>query len=170
MTGFASPEQWFFYPLALLTAASALGVVLARSPLYGTLSLVCSFFFLAAIYVLLGAGFVGILQVIVYAGAVMVLFLLVIMLLSLEPRDLGRPRVTLFKIAGGASALGLVTLAVGTWRRDAGAAAARLPEGFGTVADVGRSLFAEHLLQFEAVSLVLLVAIAGAVVLAKGRL
>jgi NADH-quinone oxidoreductase subunit J len=169
---FASAEQWIFYPLALLTVASALGVVLARSPLYGALSMACSFFFLAAVYLLLGAGFVGVLQIVVYAGAVMVLFLLVIMLLSLEPGALGRPRVTLFKVAGGASAAGLVALAA--WGAGRGGAAPRttapLPEDFGTVAAVGRSLFNDHLLQFEALSLLLLAALAAAVVLAKKKL
>jgi NADH-quinone oxidoreductase subunit J len=172
-------EHWLFYPLALLTIVGALGVVLARNPLYGALSLICTFFFLAAIFILAGAHFVGVLQLIVYAGAIMVLFLFAIMLLALDDKALGRPRVTLFKIAGGLASLGLVGLAFVFLGLRQGARGPimwiripykTLPETFGTVAEVGNLLFREHLLQLEAVSLLLLVAVAGAVAVAKGKI
>ncbi len=173
-------EHWFFYPLALLTLIGALGVVFFRNPLYGALSLVCSFFFLSGLYLLLGAPLVGILQIIVYAGAIMVLFLFVIMLLALSDKDLGRSRVTFFKILGGICALavpaGLLT-AFGLQKGsdnalvfNLGMVARPVGAAFGTVAAVGRSLFTEYPVQFEAVSLLLLVSIAGAVVVAKGRI
>ncbi len=166
-----SVEQMLFYPLAALALAGALGVVLAKNPLHSALWLVCSFFFLAAVHVLLGAHFVGILQIIVYAGAIMVLFIFVIMLLALSDADLGERRITLFKVLGGAAALGGVGLAVQLGLRSpAPAALPEIPRSFGTVSAVGHRLFTEMPLQFEAVSLLLLVAIVAAVAVAKGRI
>jgi NADH-quinone oxidoreductase subunit J len=173
-------EAWFFYPLAVLTAGSALGVVLTRNPLHGALWLVVSFFFLSAIYVLLGAHFVGILQIIVYAGAIMVLFLFVIMLLALSDADLGKGRMTATKVVGGVFSVGIIALALkalgmhlepgGRLVVDLGRGFGQMPAAFGTVAQVAQKLFTDLPLQFEAVSLLLLVAIAGAVVVAKGRI
>lgn len=173
-------EAWFFYPLAVLTAAAALGVVLSKNPLHGALSLVVAFFFLSAIYVLLGAHFVGILQVIVYAGAIMVLFLFVIMLLALSDTDLGKGRVTGAKVIGGVFSVGLIVIGLqalgmrlepgGRLVVELGRGFRQIPATFGTVAAVAQKLFTEFPLQFEAVSLLLLVAIAGAVVVAKGRI
>lgn len=165
-----SVEQMLFYPLALLTTVGALGVVLARNPLHGALWLVCSFFFLSAVFVLLGAHLVGVLQIIVYAGAIMVLFLFVIMLLALGEADLGERKVTTFKILGGASVVGGIGLAARmVWNAPA-ASLPRIPRDFGTVAAVGRTLFLDYPLQLEAVSLALLIAVAAAVVVAKGRI
>ncbi len=173
-------EAWFFYPLAVLTTAAALGVVLSRNPLHGALSMVVAFFFLSAIYVLLGAHFVGILQVIVYAGAIMVLFLFVIMLLALSDVDLGKSRVTGAKITGAVFSVGIVVFSLkalglrlepgGRVVVELGRSFKQLPAAFGTVAAVSQKLFTEFPLQFEVVSLLLLVAIAGAVVVAKGRI
>jgi len=163
-------EQFLFYPLALLSVAGALGVILAKNPLHGALWLVCSFFFLSAIYVLLGAHFVGILQIMVYAGAIMVLFLFVIMLLALSDTDLGEPKVTIFKIVGGAFALGSIAVAARLLVKAPAAPLPVIPKDFGTVAAVGQKLFTEFPLQFESVSLLLLVAIVGAVVVAKARI
>ncbi|HEY3449682.1 MAG TPA: NADH-quinone oxidoreductase subunit J [Myxococcales bacterium] len=160
-----------FYPMAALCTVGALGVVLARNPLHGALWLVCSFFFLSAIYVLLGAHFVGILQLIVYAGAIMVLFLFVIMLLALTDADLGERKVTLFKIVGGAAALSGILIAFQVLSKAPPAVELpRIPNTFGTVAAVGAKLFNDLPLQFETVSLLLLIAIAGAVVVAKARI
>ena len=163
-------EALLFYPLAGLCTVGALGVVLARNPLHGALWLVTSFFFLSAIYVLLGAHLVGILQLIVYAGAIMVLFLFVIMLLALSEADLGERRITLFKIAGAAAAIGAVGIAWQILKKAPSNALAAIPKDFGTVAAVGSKLFTDLPLQFEAVSLLLLIAIAGAVVVAKSRI
>jgi NADH-quinone oxidoreductase subunit J len=173
-------EHWFFYPLAVLTVLSALGVVLARNPLYSALYLVVSFFFLSAIFILLGAHLVGILQIIVYAGAIMVLFLFVIMLLAIGDAELGRRRITALKVLAAISTVGLVGAALKAFGLQRGVTAPLimwlrldyqpLPADFGTAASVARLLFYDFLLPFEAVSLLLLVAIAGAVVVAKGRI
>ena len=165
-----SAEQVFFYPLAILSVLGALGTVIDRNPLHGALYLVCSLFFLAAIYVLLGAQFVGILQIIVYAGAIMMLFLFVIMLLSLSNTYFGERKVTVFKVLGGTGALFGLGLAAQLLFKAAPKELPTIPRGFGTVAQVGFELFHEHPLQFETVSLLLLAAIAGAVVVAKGKI
>jgi NADH-quinone oxidoreductase subunit J len=165
-----SVEQIFFYPLALLCVVGAVGVVVVRNPLHGALWLVCSFFFLSAIYFLLGAQFVGILQLIVYAGAIMVLFLFVIMLLALSETELGERRVTIFKVLGASASLFGLVLAGEFLFKTSPQALPVVPRGFGTVALVGQEIFREHPLQFESVSLLLLVAIAGAVVVAKGKI
>lgn len=183
-------EHWFFYPFALFAIISAIGVIRARNPLYSALFLVCCFFFLAGIYVLMAAHLVAALQIIVYTGAIMVLFLFVIMLLALSEEDLGSRKITVFKVVGGLATVSLVWYAAKAFGLQRGAGSAELagqdvprlimwirqldrsvlPEDFGTVAAVGKVLYTEHILQFEAVSLLLLVAIAGAVVVAKSRI
>lgn len=162
-------EAHLFYPLAAITVVAALAVIKARNPVYGAISLVGCFFGLAAIYVLLAAHFVAIIQILVYAGAIMVLFLFVIMLLALTESELGEARVTLFKLLGAGAAVAVAVLLVRATADLRGASAAVGPE-YGSVAAVGRLLLTEYLVPFELVSLLLLVAIVGAVVVAKGRI
>lgn len=165
-------EAVLFYLFSLVAVIAGLGVVTARNPITSALSLVACFFFLAANYVLLDAHFVAVIQVLVYAGAIMVLFIFVIMLLNLrgdEPAPLFElSRRALFGIAvGGLLGIGLITAV----SLHPGAPAGGLPDEFGTIAAVGRSLFAgPYLLPFEVVSLLLTVAVVGAVVLAKKEL
>jgi NADH-quinone oxidoreductase subunit J len=165
-------ELILFGAFALLTLLSAGMVIFARSPINSAMALVSTFFFLAGIYVLLWAHTVAVMQVLVYAGAIMVLFLFVIMLLNLgESPTRGRP--TLARVAGGAAAAGLlVVLGIVLWRVK-GAAPDLSAEGqltFGTMATMGQVIFTQWLLPFEAVSLLLLVAMVGAVVVAKSRI
>jgi len=159
-----------FWVFSAITLAGAVGVVVARSPVNGAMSLVGSFFALAGLFLLLDAQLIAALQVLVYAGAIMVLFLFVIMLLNLGPRDLGPPRF------GFGKAVGLLTVvAIAFFLLKAA-----LPFGqgvnpainpaFGTVASVGRLLYQQYMLPFEVVSLLLLTAIVAAVVVAKGRI
>ena len=163
-----------FVPLAALLILSALGVVLSRNPVRSAMSLVVTLFLLAVMFVLLDAHLVAALQIVVYAGAIMVLFLFVIMLLNLqqEPREEGRVAQRL--AAWAAAGLVLVVMAVGLWRVLPGApgpdAAGAVPEGFGSTVAVSERLFTHFLLPFEITSVLLLVAIVGAVVLAKRRL
>jgi len=158
---------WIFsVPLIL----SALGVVFARNPVNAAMSLVAAFFFLAGIYVLLTAHLLAFLQVLVYAGAIMVLFLFVIMLLTTGDEYPARSRwkaMQALGVAGAAGVMAVVWVAI----RDLGSLPMRLvPPDFGTVKAVGRLLFTQYLLPFEATSLLLLVAIVGAVVVAKQRI
>jgi NADH-quinone oxidoreductase subunit J len=161
-----------FALFAVLTVATAVGVVVTRSPVYAAMNLVGSFFFLAGIYVLLAAHLIAFMQVLVYAGAVMVLFLFVIMLLSLGDEHLVRGPRRAMQGVGVAGAVGLFAVlahaVAGVAESDAPALAS--PLTFGTVKAVGQKLFTEFLLPFEVTSLLLLVAIVGAVVVAKERI
>ena len=160
-----------FALFAVFTVATAVGVVITRSPVYAAMNLVGSFFFLAGIYVLLAAHLIAFMQILVYAGAVMVLFLFVIMLLSLGDEHLGRaPRRAMqwVGVLGAVGLLSVVAAAVGRVQDEMPALSS--PRTFGTVKAVGQKLFTEFLLPFEVTSLLLLVAIVGAVVVAKERI
>jgi NADH-quinone oxidoreductase subunit J len=175
-------ETVLFWILAVGAVVSALLVILpplARNPLYSALSLVITFCCVAGLYVLLVAHLIAVLQVLVYAGAIMVLFVFVIMLLNLQPHELKPARITPGRIVGGlAAALVLSRIALVLWEgaADAPVADVTQPVGttaagtvleYGTVRHVGEALFTDWLVPFELVSLLLLVAIIGAVVLAK---
>src|SRR5438105_10697748 len=99
-------ETVFFWIFAVLTVALAGQVVLRRNPVHAAVSLVGAFFFLAGIYLLLSAPLIAILQVMIYAGAVMVLFVFVIMLLNLKEEELGEPTMTFWKGAGLVAVIG----------------------------------------------------------------
>ena len=164
-------EQVFFWIFAVLLVASALGVVLAKSPVYAAMNLVVAFFFMAGLYVLLSAHLIAFMQVLVYAGAVMVLFLFVIMLLSLGDEHLvPEPSKRAMQWVGVAGAVALASVVAFAISKVAGGELAAVDGTFGTVKAVGRVLFTEFLLPFEATSLLLLVAIVGAVVVAKERI
>jgi NADH-quinone oxidoreductase subunit J len=167
-----SIETVLFWVFAVATVGSAGLVVWSKSPMNAAMSLVATFFFLAGIYVLLWAHTIAILQVLVYAGAVMVLFLFVIMLLSLhEPGP--RSKITVSRIVGGGSALGLgVVIAWVLLRLDPQPAVLTddAAMAFGSIARMGKLIYTVYLFPFEAVSLLLLAAIVGAVVVAKSRI
>ena len=165
-----SAEVVLFWVFALPLLASAAGVILARNPVYAAMSLVSAFFWLAGIYVLLTAHLLAFVQVIVYAGAIMVLFLFVVMLLSLSDAELGLEKLTVLKGVGILGAAGLLSLLVTALVQAGPRSMARVGEDFGTVRAVGRLLFTQYLLPFEATSVLLLVAIVGAVVVAKEKI
>lgn len=157
-----------FYLLAGATVAAASGVLFLRNPVHCALSLVMALFLIAVGYVALGAHLIAALQIIVYAGAVMVLFLFVIMLLNLQP-DPTEATHPLLKVGAAGAALGFAAI---VWKvvRDWSASApppATLSADFGTTAVVSRNLFTEHVVAFELTSVLLLVAVVGAVVLAR---
>jgi len=164
-----------FLVLAALLTISALSVVFQPSPIRSALSLVVTLFLLAVTFVLLDAQVVAVLQVIVYAGAVVVLFLIVIMLLNLreEPRAMARLGT---RLAAGALAslwlLALIQFFVAPQKLPAAGTgmATAVPGDFGSVELLAARLFTHFLLAFEATSLLLLVAIVGAVVVAKRKL
>jgi NADH-quinone oxidoreductase subunit J len=164
---------WIFFAGVILAGAQ---VILRRNPVYAAMSLVACFFFLAGVYLLLSAHLIAILQVMVYAGAVMVLFVFVIMLLNLKEEELGRERVTIWKGIGALAISASVGLIVVYALRNAyqgpvrDLAVEQLPTGFGTVKAVGRALYLFSVLPFEVTSLLLTVAIVGAVVVAKGKI
>ena len=166
-----------FYFFGVVAIASALAFVTRKSPVAAALWLVNTLFALSALYVLLDAQFIAAMQVLVYAGAIMVVFLFVVMLLNLgHPSEIAdaRGKWPVFV----ASLVGIVLLAQimaisrsrvpGTMRLPKGLAAGDM-EKYGAVGAVARPLFNEYLLAFELTSILLLVAIAGAVVLGRRR-
>jgi NADH-quinone oxidoreductase subunit J len=155
-----------FAILATLLVLFAAFVILHPSPVYSALSLVMVMGLLAVYFFFLDAHLLGWFQIIVYAGAVMVLFLFVIMLLNLQvdPRENQRPSFRTAALIGGAVLMVELFLLL---NRAPTPDQAALPEGFGTIAALSEKLFTDYLLPFEITSVLLLVAAVGAVVLAK---
>ncbi len=156
-----------FLVLAALTVLSALVVVLHKSPVYSALGLVGTLGLIATMFLGLDAQIVGFLQVIVYAGAIVVLFLFVIMLLNLqeEPEAFAAPPLVALAMGAGVGLAAVVGLAV---RRTPVVMPALVP-GFGATVPLAERLFTGYLLPFELTSVLLLVAIVGAVVLGKKK-
>jgi NADH-quinone oxidoreductase subunit J len=162
-----------FYILAAIAVVASLGVIGQGNPMHSIILLIASFGALAGLYVLLDSPFTAVTQIIIYAGAIMVLFLFVVMLLNV-PRE--EPPVTAagllgptgFKLGAGLSVLlaieiiwGLSRLGLAGFSRDAEAVSVS------SVARIGRELFTQHAFAFEATSILILVAMVGAVVLAR---
>ena len=170
-------ETILFYVLGTLAVGSSLLVIGQRNPVYSVMLLIASFAALAGIYVLLDAPFTAVTQIIVYAGAIMVLFLFVVMLLNVGQEDaaeydqshpFNRPFVRRF-----GALLGIVFVAELAWAvwhvstRQPAAIAAAAPGSVSSVREIGRVLFTDYAFPFEATSLLILVALVGAVVLAR---
>ena len=161
--------QILFYVFGALAVVFALGMVLnLRNTVAGAMSLVVTMVSLAGIYVLLEAHLVAVIQIMVYGGAIVVLFLFVVMLLNLRQDDFSPGRQVLVKT--GAAALGVVVLAQLLRILGVGLPEAPpLPEGFGGYRMLGIALYTDYVLLVELVSLLLLAAIVGALILAKRR-
>lgn len=168
-------EQIFFVMFALGAVGGCLGVLASRNPVNSALSLVVAFFFLAGHYVLLQAHFMAILQILVYAGAIMVVFIFVLMLLNLHDDELGKARVNATKVLAVfvSGVLATVLVSVSLDFRD-GAMQLGWPSvidtEFGQIHPIGMELMTEWVFPFELVSILLLVGIVSAVVVAKKRL
>lgn len=157
-----------FYVLAALAVGSALQVVLQRNALYSALGLIVTLIALALIFVQVGAGFLGAIQVIVYAGAIMVLFVFIIMLLNLTSEGGRRIAALPSKLVGGLVLAGVFFATLAALRAAIpGEALAESPDGFGSIEAVGRVLFGEYVLPFELSGVLLLAAILGTIVLAR---
>ena len=155
----------FFYVISVLLVLSSLMVVFLRNVVHCALALVAALFLIAVLFVMLHAPMVGVLQVLVYAGAIMVLFLFVIMFLNPTAPE---PRRKLWWGFGSVAALLLaVSLAALVSNGEPPADPVAATEIFGSPEMLGKSLFTEFVLPFEIASVLLLVAIIGAVVLAK---
>ncbi len=164
-----TPEILLFALFAVASVVSALGVVFLRNPIKGALSLIACFFTLSCLFLLQAAELVAVLEILVYAGAIMVLFVFVIMLVEDhdEPilgSSLGA-RITLPLKFVGVAVVGFA--AVNLVRRSPLAPPAELPEGFGGAAAMGREFFDNYLFHFELTSVLLLVGIVGAVIVSK---
>ncbi len=158
---------YLFSFLSFLAIMFALMVVLSKNPVHSVLYLVLTFFTIAGHYVLLNAQFLAAVHIIVYAGAIMVLFLFVIMLLNLNKETEPQKSVWLKASAAIASGLLLVVL-VGSLRgADTIVATNAFNPNIGLIEKLGKTLFGEFLLPFEVASILLLVAMVGAVMLGK---
>jgi NADH-quinone oxidoreductase subunit J len=158
---------WLFGFLAALALISALGVILQRNPVHCLLALALTLTDIGALFMGLGAETVGFLQIIIYVGAIMILFLFVIWLLNLqiEPTAGGSLALKLLGAIGAAGIAALLFLLV-VFRMPTEAAATP-PAGYGTIQSLAQTLFANYLIAFEVTSVLLLAAIAGAIGLAR---
>lgn len=155
-----------FLILATLTIASALMVVFARNPIYSVLWLVICFFSITGHYILLDAHFLAVVNLIVYAGAIMVLFLFVIMLLNLNKEtEPHKPR--LLKAAAVFSGCLLMIVFAASLQGYSQLPMASITDTYGTAKGVGKVLFTDFLLPFEVASILFISAMVGAVILSK---
>jgi NADH-quinone oxidoreductase subunit J len=160
-----------FLVLALVAITSALGMLISRNAIYSALFLVLNFATVAVFFLLLNAPFIAVAQVSVYAGAIMVLFLFVIMLLGAErggqtqsipwQRPLAITLAIILLLEAGFILVGQQGVIPSV--------TSELPSGFGSPAQVGMELFQKYLLPFEVTSVLLLVAMIGAIVLTKNE-
>lgn len=157
-----------FYLFAVLAIASAVSMVMHKNPLYSAISLVGVFISLSCLYVMLAAPFIAIAQILVYAGAIMVLVVFVIMLLNLE-EDKPLNRLRYLYVVGGA--LGLVMLAQTFFVFYAVMQAPNQPVdqdiSVGSTLSIGQAMYTEYLLPVEIVGILLLMATVGGVVLSR---
>jgi NADH-quinone oxidoreductase subunit J len=158
-------ETWLFYAFAAVLLVSGMLVITARNPVHGVLFLVLAFFTAAALWLLLGAEFLAITLVVVYVGAVMVLFLFVVMMLDI---NLERVRegfwrnLPLALVVGGIMVIEMVAVLA---NRYYGALPRELPPGYSNTKALGRVLYTQYAFAFEIAAVVLLVAIIAAIAL-----
>ena len=157
---------------AAVTVGAGLLVVTQRNPIYSAISMLACFLGLAVIYLRLEAPFLAAIHVLVYTGAILVLFLFVIMLLNLKPEELGveyplKVRGLMAAVSGGIFAL----IAFPLWQdQRTFPDKKQIPTDFGSVEQVGHSLFVDYALPFELISVLIMVAVFGGVLLAKKKL
>ena len=168
-------EQILFYAFATISVLGALFVIVQRNPIYSVLALIGAFFGLSGLYVLLEAPFVAIVQIIIYAGAIMVLFLFVVMLLNVPREDAAEWDRThpLYRPWPRRIGALLAVMLVG----QLGWALLRTPgisDGIGSqsagvsdVGELGRVLFTDYMFAFEVTSILIIAAMVGAVILAR---
>jgi NADH-quinone oxidoreductase subunit J len=165
-------ELIFFFLLAFVSVISAILVITRRNPISSAMFLVLNFFVLAGIYLTLSAQFLAIIQILVYAGAIMVLFVFVIMLLNLGDEEKLIEKMNFKKFVRIILSLALIIqiiYIISYFQVNQNIVQSSNAVNIGTVNEIGRQLFTVYLFPFEITSILLLVAIIGAVVLAKKR-
>lgn len=161
-------EQIFFFIFAALAVGSAIAVVSLRNPVHSVISLMVCFLQMAALFVLLRSPFIAVVQVFVYVGAVLVLFLFVIMMLDIHKASMER-----FVSGGQLGVIGLLVVLViemvliVSKSKLAGISVASVTHLDGSVREIGEALFTKYILPFEVVSFILLVALLGAIVMGR---
>jgi NADH-quinone oxidoreductase subunit J len=168
-------EALLFYVFGALAVGASLLVVGQRNPVYSVVLLILSFIALAGLYVLLDSPFAAVIQIIVYAGAIMVLFLFVVMLLNVPSEEteydrthpLNRPAAR--RLGAGLTVVLVLQVVWAVWHistRRPGALA-DAPGSVSSVREIGRVLFTDYALPFEATSLLILVAMVGGIIIAR---
>jgi len=163
-----NPELIAFIVLAPVAVASALGMLFSKNAVYAAIYLIINFVTVAVFYLILGGAFIAVSQVAVYAGAIMVLFLFVIMLLGAERLGLSntlawqKPLALVLGIVLAAESIYMLVFKAGE-----NTPGSTLPAGFGSPGSIGLELFQNYLLPFEVTSVLLLVAMIGAIVLTR---
>jgi len=159
-----------FYIFAAIAVLAALNVVLQRTPVYSALSLIVVLGALAVVYLLLGAEFMAVIQVIIYAGAIMVLFVFVIMLLN-AGRETPSHQSQMARWLGAPVVAGFLTeMLMVIWDQFPAHTTASATHLDGSPSAIGQLLFGKYVLPFEVTSILILVAVLGAVVLARKEL
>jgi NADH-quinone oxidoreductase subunit J len=170
-------DALLFYAFAAITVIGALLVVTQKNPVYSVLSIIATFFGLAGLYVLLEAPFVAVVQIIIYAGAIMVLFLFVVMLLNVPREDAAEwdrshPLYRPMAVRIGAVLAVLLALELG-WAlaltTGLGVGVAEAADAMSSVQKLGEVLFTKYMFAFEVTSILIIIAMVGAVVLARKR-
>src|SRR5438552_1982805 len=168
-------ELSIFLILSVISIASALNILIQRHPIYSALSLILTFMSLAGIYLQMHAEFIAVMQIVVYTGAIMVLFVFVIMLLNVKAEERVPHKPLVMKYLGIPLTLLLVTALglnifqsfSGQTIQVSGAATSGLT---GNTQSIGKLLYTQYALPFEITSILLLVAIVGAILMAKKEL
>ncbi len=170
-----------FWVISIVMVASAVATVTAKKPVYSVVALLLNFAALAALYITLSAEFLAVMQIIVYSGAILMLFLFVIALLSsgvssfnVGPDRMPKaaiPAALVIAIALGFVVYGLSNASIATPAAPSGSALGPVGSAdvFGSVSDFGKALFTTHLLPFEITALILMVAVVGVVLLAGDK-
>ena len=162
-------DQILFFIVAAIAIASAVYFVFAKNPMYAILSLIVTMFSIAGMYILLNAQFLGIVQIIVYTGAIMVLFLYILMMLNLNKEDESK-KANLPKFIGILSVCILFVGMLGAYKGLSGnttVAEGNMDYSVGLTKNLGRLLFNEYVLPFELASILILAGIVGAVLIGK---
>lgn len=158
----------FFYFLSFLAILTAILVVVSKNPVHSVLYLIITFFCIAGHYVILNAQFLAAVHVIVYAGAIMVLFLYVIMLLNLN-EETEPHKSTILKITATICSGLLLLILIGSLKGTEAVVQGQAVGGMSLVKNLGKIMFSEFLFPFEVTSLLLLAAMVGAVMLGKSE-
>ena len=169
-----TPEQVLFFVLAIVSIASAIGVIAFKNAVYSALSLILTLLFLALFYLTLNAMFIAIVQILIYAGAIMVLFLFVVTMLTPDAQDLERDRFSWQRIVAGMLGLTLVGSlsylifkSVSTTVIEQHDSLSQVVQKQGDIEAFGLALFHGYLFPFEVTSLLIVIAMLGALVFGR---
>jgi NADH-quinone oxidoreductase subunit J len=159
--------QILFWFLSVLAIVAAAGVVISKSPIYSVLWLIVVFFAISGHYVLMNAQFLAIVNIIVYAGAIMVLFLFVVMLMNLNA-DAEPAKHIYLKVAGVVAGMCLMIVMIAALNKSADIKVNLFRGGnIGLIQNLGKALFNDYVIPFEISSVLFLSAMVGAVVIGK---